>query len=82
MFSLTLFKDVFDSFDGANLANINVVLWQAGDRSPAVTSPLAAVTVSQDLGVAVVTSSSSCAIAVDLNMYFRCVCSRILKGTF
>ncbi|KAK2524422.1 Spg11 [Columba guinea] len=62
---------VFDSFDGANLANINVVLWQAGDRSPAVTSPLAAVTVSQDLSVAVVTSSSSCAITVDLNMYFR-----------
>ncbi|NXE26677.1 SPTCS protein, partial [Ardeotis kori] len=66
---------VFDSFDGANLANVNVALCQGDvedeDRSPAIASPLTAVTVSQDLGVAVVISSSNSAIAVDLNVYFR-----------
>ncbi|XP_074011775.1 spatacsin [Numenius arquata] len=65
---------VFDSFDGANLANVKVGLCQ-GDtqdgRSPAVTSPLVAVTVSRDLSVAVVVSSSNCAFSVDLNVYFR-----------
>ncbi|NXK29245.1 SPTCS protein, partial [Arenaria interpres] len=65
---------VFDSFDGANLANVNMGLCQ-GDtqdgRSPAVTSPLVAVTVSRDLSVAVVVSSSNSAFSVDLNMYFR-----------
>ncbi|NWW47329.1 SPTCS protein, partial [Pedionomus torquatus] len=65
---------VFDSSDGANLANVTVGLWQ-GDaqdgRSPAVTPPLAALTVSRDLSVAVVVSSSNSAISVDLNVYFR-----------
>ncbi|XP_074956957.1 spatacsin [Phalacrocorax aristotelis] len=66
---------IFDSFDGANLANVNIALWQ-GDvpgegKSPALTSPLAAVKVSHDLAVAVIISSSNCAISVDLNAYFR-----------
>lgn len=81
MFSLTLFKDVFDTFDGANLANVNVALCQGdvqdGGGSPTVASPLTAVKVSHDLSVAVITSSSNCAISVDLNVYFRYVCSRI-----
>ncbi|KFW00287.1 Spatacsin [Fulmarus glacialis] len=66
---------VFDSFDGANLANVNIALCQGdaldGDRSPAITSPLTAVKVSHDLSVAVIISSSNYAISVDLNMYFR-----------
>ncbi|XP_075288261.1 spatacsin isoform X2 [Opisthocomus hoazin] len=66
---------VFDSSDGANLANVSVALCQGDvrdeDRGPAATSPLTAVKVSRDLSVAVILSSSSCAISVDLNMYFR-----------
>ncbi|KAF1489640.1 Spatacsin, partial [Eudyptula minor novaehollandiae] len=66
---------VFDSFDGANLANVNVALCQGHvpdeDRSPTITSPLTAVKVSRDLSVAVIISSSNYAISVDLNMYFR-----------
>ncbi|KAM6059562.1 spatacsin [Theristicus caerulescens] len=66
---------VFDSFDGANLANINVALCQgdvpAEGRSPAITSPLTAVKVSHDLSAAVVITSSNYAISVDLNVYFR-----------
>ncbi|KAM6351541.1 spatacsin isoform 3-T4 [Alca torda] len=66
---------VFDSFDGANLAKVNVALCrgdvQDGDRSPAITSPLTAVKVSHDLSVAVIVSSSNDAISVDLNKYFR-----------
>ncbi|NXJ70598.1 SPTCS protein, partial [Rostratula benghalensis] len=65
---------VFDSFDGANLANVGVGLWQGGlgeGRSPDVTPPLARLRVSRDLSVAVVVSSSSSAVAVDLNVYFR-----------
>ncbi|OXB62830.1 hypothetical protein ASZ78_008048, partial [Callipepla squamata] len=66
---------VFDSFDGANLANIEVALcWggvQDGDGTPTVPAPLAAVKVSYDLSVAVIISSSNCACCVDLNTYFR-----------
>ncbi|XP_035756946.1 spatacsin isoform X6 [Egretta garzetta] len=66
---------IFDSLDGANLANVNVALCQGDvpgeDRSPTVTSPLTAVKVSHDLSVAVVINSSNYAISVDLNTYFR-----------
>ncbi|NXK50306.1 SPTCS protein, partial [Chauna torquata] len=66
---------VFDSFDGANLANIDLALCQGGvrdeDRSSTITSPLTAVKVSYDLSVAVIISSSNSAISVDLNKYFR-----------
>lgn len=83
MFSLMLFKDIFDSLDGAKLANINIALCQGDvqdkDRSPTITSPLTAVKVSHDLSVAVIISSSNYAVSVDLNMYFRYVCSRIPK---
>ena len=86
MFSLTLFEDIFDSFDGAKLADINVALCQGDvqdeDRSPAITLPLTAVKVSRDLSVAVIINSSNYAISVDLNMYFRYVCSRIPKWKF
>uniref|UniRef100_A0A669PJX5 SPG11 vesicle trafficking associated, spatacsin n=1 Tax=Phasianus colchicus TaxID=9054 RepID=A0A669PJX5_PHACC len=66
---------VFDSFDGANLAHIDVSLCQGGvqdgHRSSTITSPLTAVKVSYDLSVAVIISSSNNACSVDLNMYFR-----------
>ncbi|XP_021263305.1 spatacsin isoform X2 [Numida meleagris] len=66
---------VFDSFDGANLANIDVALCQGGvrdgDRSSTVASPLTALKVSYDLSVAVIISSSNRACSVDLNVYFR-----------
>ncbi|XP_035191411.1 spatacsin isoform X1 [Oxyura jamaicensis] len=66
---------IFDSSDGANLANIDVALCQGGvqdeNRSSAITSPLTAVKVSYDLSVAVIIDSSNCAISVDLNKYFR-----------
>ncbi|NXI71697.1 SPTCS protein, partial [Anseranas semipalmata] len=66
---------IFDSFDGTNLANIDVALCQGGvqdeNRSSTITSPLTAIKVSYDLSVAVIISSSNSAILVDLNMYFR-----------
>uniref|UniRef100_A0A8C2YHM3 SPG11 vesicle trafficking associated, spatacsin n=1 Tax=Coturnix japonica TaxID=93934 RepID=A0A8C2YHM3_COTJA len=66
---------VFDSFDGANLAHINVWLCQGavqdGDSSPTITFPLTALKVSYDLSVAVIINSSSSARSVDLNKYFR-----------
>ncbi|XP_075620549.1 spatacsin isoform X2 [Balearica regulorum gibbericeps] len=66
---------VFDSLDGANLANVNIALCQGDvqdeDRSPVIPSPLTAVKVSHDLSVAVIVSSSNDAISLDLNMYFR-----------
>ncbi|XP_010215631.1 PREDICTED: spatacsin [Tinamus guttatus] len=66
--SLTLFQDVFDAFDGARLALVDVAL---RDGDAAAPLPLAAIQVSLDLGVAVVIGSSNCAVAVDLNTYFR-----------
>ncbi|NXO59894.1 SPTCS protein, partial [Aramus guarauna] len=66
---------VFDSLDGANLANINIALCQGDvqdeDKSPVIPSPLTAVKVSHDLSVAVIVSSSNDAISLDLNTYFR-----------
>ncbi|KAM6308822.1 spatacsin [Aegotheles albertisi] len=66
---------IFDSFDGANLANVSIALCQGDvqgeDGSQTIASPLTAVKVSQDLSVAVVVSSSNHAISVDLNVYFR-----------
>ncbi|XP_054243890.1 spatacsin [Indicator indicator] len=66
---------IFDSFDGANLAKVNVALWQGGvedgERSAGIASPLSAVKVSHDLSTAVIISSSNSAIPVDLNIYFR-----------
>ncbi|NXL62868.1 SPTCS protein, partial [Chordeiles acutipennis] len=66
---------VFDSVDGASLAKINVALCQ-GDvpgegRRATVPSPLTALKVAHDLSVAVIISSSNCAISLDLNTYFR-----------
>ncbi|NXI39236.1 SPTCS protein, partial [Galbula dea] len=66
---------VVDSSDGANLAKVNVRLWEGGvqgeQRSPATPSPLTALAVSQDLSAAVLISSCSWAIWLDLNKYFR-----------
>ncbi|NXN12559.1 SPTCS protein, partial [Indicator maculatus] len=66
---------IFDSFDGANLAKVNMALWQGGvedgERSAGIASPLSAVKVSHDLSAAVIISSSNSAIPVDLNSYFR-----------
>ncbi|NXA55832.1 SPTCS protein, partial [Nothocercus julius] len=66
---------VFDSFDGARLAIIDVALCQGDLReeagSIATPLPLTAIEVSLDLSVAIIIGSSNCAISVDLNMYFR-----------
>ncbi|NXL45992.1 SPTCS protein, partial [Podilymbus podiceps] len=66
---------VFDTFDGAHLAKVKVSLCQGDtqgeERSPATALPLTAMKVSHDLSVAVIIGSSSCAVSVDLNAYFR-----------
>uniref|UniRef100_A0A8B9PSW5 SPG11 vesicle trafficking associated, spatacsin n=1 Tax=Apteryx owenii TaxID=8824 RepID=A0A8B9PSW5_APTOW len=66
---------IFDSFDGAHLASIDIALCQGDmedeDKSTTIPLPLTAVKVSRDLSVAVIISSSNCAISVDLNTYFR-----------
>ncbi|KAM6257437.1 spatacsin [Porphyrio hochstetteri] len=66
---------VFDSVDGVRLAHVSVALCQGhvqpGDRSPSTSSPLTTLKVSRDLSVAVILSSSSHAISLDLNLYFR-----------
>ncbi|XP_019352478.2 spatacsin isoform X2 [Alligator mississippiensis] len=66
---------VFDTVDGALLANINVALYQrdAQDEKAEETtvSSLKSVKVSPDLSTAVIINSSHYAIAVDLNLYFR-----------
>lgn len=76
-------KDVFDTVDGALLANINVALYQrdAQDEKAEETtvSSLKSVKVSPDLSTAVIINSSHYAIAVDLNLYFRYVCHKITK---
>ncbi|XP_060116339.1 spatacsin [Heteronotia binoei] len=65
---------VFDAVDGTYLAYVDVALYQAEgaeEKNPAVLSPLTSLTVSHDLSVAVITNSSGCAAAVDLDLYFR-----------
>ncbi|XP_019388741.1 PREDICTED: spatacsin, partial [Crocodylus porosus] len=66
---------VFDTVDGALLANINVALYQrdAQDEKAeeSIVSSLESVKVSPDLSTAVIINSSHYAIAVDLNLYFR-----------
>ncbi|XP_071610161.1 spatacsin isoform X1 [Heliangelus exortis] len=62
---------IFDSFDGAHLGNVKVGAVAGGGSSSASPSPLTALAVSPDLGVAVVISSSNQALPVDLNKYFR-----------
>ncbi|NWI89416.1 SPTCS protein, partial [Pitta sordida] len=66
---------IFDCLDGARLGKVSVALCQgggqAGGRGPALPAPLTALRVSQDLRVAVVISSANCALAVDLDSYFR-----------
>ncbi|NWJ10608.1 SPTCS protein, partial [Crypturellus undulatus] len=64
---------VFDAFDGARLAIVDVALCQGDlwNGDAATPLPLTALEVSLDLGVAVIISASNCAMSVDLNMYFR-----------
>lgn len=66
-FSLMLFADIFDCTDGATLGKVGVAL----GAGPAPVSPLAALAVSPDLSTAVVTNACHCALAVQLNTYFR-----------
>ncbi|XP_066052716.1 spatacsin isoform X2 [Chamaea fasciata] len=56
---------IFDGTDGATLGKVGV------GAGPAPASPLAALAVSPDLSTAVVTNSCHCALAVQLNTYFR-----------
>ncbi|NWX91422.1 SPTCS protein, partial [Nothoprocta pentlandii] len=64
---------VFDAFDGARLAVVDVALCQGDPRGEdtATVLPLAAIEVSLDLSVAVVVGASNQAVSVDLNLYFR-----------
>ncbi|NXA36213.1 SPTCS protein, partial [Eudromia elegans] len=66
---------IFDSFDGARVAIVDVASCQGGprheDRSAATALPLTAVEVSLDLSVAVIIGSSNRVLSVDLNTYFR-----------
>ncbi|NXI21221.1 SPTCS protein, partial [Sterrhoptilus dennistouni] len=56
---------IFDCTDGALLGKVRV------GAGPAPVSPLAALAVSPDLSTAVVTNSCHCALALQLNTYFR-----------
>ncbi|NXP43968.1 SPTCS protein, partial [Heliornis fulica] len=66
---------VFDSFNGANVAKVNVPPCQGDvqheEGSPSPPPLLTALRVSHDLSVAVVTGSSNDATSLDLNTYFR-----------
>ncbi|XP_029430632.1 spatacsin-like isoform X2 [Rhinatrema bivittatum] len=65
---------VYDTQDGIHLAAVDLTLCQAAvaeKSANAGSSLFTALRVSRDLDVAVVSSSSSSVIAVDLNMYFR-----------
>ncbi|XP_053128108.1 spatacsin isoform X2 [Hemicordylus capensis] len=65
---------LFDATDGAYLAYVDLSLYQAegqDERTPDMLSPLRWLTVSHDLSTAVITNCSNCAMAVDLNLYFR-----------
>ncbi|KAJ6662923.1 hypothetical protein lerEdw1_011127 [Lerista edwardsae] len=65
---------IFDARDGVRLAHVDVSLYQAegqDEKTPGVPLPLRSLTVSHDLSIAVITSCSNCAVAVDLNFYFK-----------
>ncbi|NWV63788.1 SPTCS protein, partial [Malurus elegans] len=62
---------IFDCSDGATLGKVSVALGAGQGKGPAPVSPLAALAVSPDLSVAVVTNSCHHALAVQLNTYFR-----------
>ncbi|XP_068882194.1 spatacsin [Aphelocoma coerulescens] len=62
---------VFDCSDGATLGKVSVALGAGQGEGPAPVSPLAALAVSPDLSMAVVTNTSHGALAVQLNTYFR-----------
>ncbi|XP_072481651.1 spatacsin isoform X2 [Notamacropus eugenii] len=67
---------IFDAVDGTYLAYVDLTLYQADlcdeeQQQPADVSSFTTVKVSQELDVVVVISSSTSAIAVDLNIYFR-----------
>ncbi|KAF4804459.1 spastic paraplegia 11 [Turdus rufiventris] len=55
--------------EAKNIRKVSVAL--GAGQGPAPVSPLAGLAVSPDLSTAVVTSSSHCALAVQLNTYFR-----------
>nr|XP_033775670.1 spatacsin isoform X2 [Geotrypetes seraphini] len=63
----------YDTEDGTHLATIDLALCQLviAEKTTIGASSFTAMRVSHDLSTAVVISSSNCAIAVDLNMYFR-----------
>ncbi|XP_048337718.1 spatacsin isoform X2 [Sphaerodactylus townsendi] len=65
---------VFDAVDGTYLAYVDVALYQAeeqDEKNPALLSPLESLNLSHDLSVAVITSCSGYAAAIDLDLYFR-----------
>ncbi|NXQ27812.1 SPTCS protein, partial [Alaudala cheleensis] len=62
---------IFDCCDGAALGRVSVALGAGQGQGTAPVSPLAGLAVSPDLSTAVVTNSCHCALAVQLNTYFR-----------
>ncbi|NXD38008.1 SPTCS protein, partial [Copsychus sechellarum] len=62
---------IFGCSDGATLGKVSVALGAGQGQGPAPVSPLAGLAVSPDLSTAVVTTSSHCALAVQLSPYFR-----------
>ncbi|NWV24546.1 SPTCS protein, partial [Origma solitaria] len=62
---------IFDCSDGATLGKVSVALGAGQGEGPAPVAPLAALAVSPDLSVAVVTNACHRALAVQLNTYFR-----------
>ncbi|XP_074863263.1 spatacsin [Carettochelys insculpta] len=66
---------IFDTIDGAHLADVSVGLFQADvqdeNKNSTIIYPLTSIKVSHDLNVAVIVNSANCAISIDLNLYFR-----------
>ncbi|XP_075752911.1 spatacsin isoform X2 [Pelodiscus sinensis] len=66
---------IFDTIDGAHLADVDIALFRAyvqdENKTSTGMSPLTSIKVSHDLNVAVIVNSSNCAISIDLNLYFR-----------
>ncbi|XP_074091393.1 spatacsin isoform X2 [Macrotis lagotis] len=75
---------IFDAVDGTYLAHVDLTFQQTGlcdkeQQQPANISLFTTLKVSQELDVVVVTSCSSSAVAIDLNVYFRQYPEHILR---
>ncbi|XP_066490937.1 spatacsin [Tiliqua scincoides] len=65
---------IFDARDGVHLAHVDMSLYQAEgqeEKNLDVLPPFRSLTVSHDLSTTVITNCCSCAMAIDLNLYFK-----------